>query len=232
MKFIISDDKNLHESKEALVVVIDVIRAFTTACYAMENNPKDYIIVRSLDLARKLKKDNPDYVLLGERNGYNLPGFDYVNSPTEIKDIDFSNKTIVHTTSLGTKGIVNTLKYTNKIITGSFVNAKAIIKYIKRENPNYVCLFCTNGLNDDNEDLMFAKYIVSHFEDKPLDINTIRNNLANKHKSRFMYLIDPRTEYSKSDFFLSLELDKFDFVIEAYMEKDGLVHLRKKVNSN
>lgn len=226
MKFIITNDQNLDKAKEELVIVIDVLRAFTTACYAINNHPKDYIVAQDIDLAYKLKEGNPDCVLIGEKNGFNIPGFDYGNSPTEIKDINFSNRTIIHTTTLGTKGIVNALKHTKKVITGSFVNAKAIISYIKRENPEYVHLFCTDGRLNDNEDLMLAKYIKGYFENMPLDINNIRENLM-KHESGIMYLINPRTKYSKNDFLLAFELDKFDFAIEAYLSKDKLIHLRR-----
>jgi len=226
MKFIITNDQSLHKAKEELVVVIDVLRAFTTACYAMSNNPKDYIVVRDLDLAYRLKKENPDYILIGERHGFNLPGFDYGNSPTEIKDVDFSNKTIVHTTTLGTRGIINALKHTKKVITGSFVNAKAIINYLKKEDPDYVHLFCTKDMPDDNEDLMFAKYIKGYYENKPLSMEIIKNNLM-KHESEIKYVINPKTECSKNDFFLALELNKFNFVIKAYLRDDKLIHLRK-----
>jgi len=88
MKFIITNDQNLKKAQEELVIVIDVLRAFTTACYAMNNNPKDYIVVGDLNLAYKLKDENPDYILIGERKGLKLSGFDYGNSPTEIKDLE------------------------------------------------------------------------------------------------------------------------------------------------
>jgi len=226
MKFIVANDQNLDKAKDELVVVIDVLRAFTTACYAMSNNPKDYIIVPDIITAYSLKKKNPSCVLIGERDGYNVPGFDYGNSPEEIKNVDFSNKTIVHTTTLGTKGIINALKHTKEIITGSFVNARAIINYIKRENPNVVYLFSTYGLSDGNEDLMFAEYIKGYFENKPLDINLIKKNLMT-HESGIRYLVNPRTEYSKRDFYLALELDKFNFALKAHLDKGKLIHLRR-----
>jgi 2-phosphosulfolactate phosphatase len=226
MRFIITNDQGLDKAKEELIVVIDVLRAFTTACYIIDNNPKDYIIVPDIDTAHKLKKENLDYILIGERNGFNLPGFDYGNSPTEIKDLDFSNKAVVHTTTLGTKGIINALKHTKKVITGSFINAKAIINYIKKENPDNVYLFCSDGRLNDNEDLMFAKYIKGYFENKPLDMDPIENDLI-KHESGINYLTNPTTKYSKSDFFLALELDKFNFVIKAHLDKNNLIHLKR-----
>ena len=226
MQFIITNDRNIHQAKDELVVVIDVLRAFTAACYAMNNNPKDYIIVSDLSQAYGLKKKNPEYILMGERDGLNLPGFDYGNSPTEIKDIDFSGKTIVHTTTLGTKGVISALKHTEDIITGSFANAKAVINYIKKENPEIVHLFCTDGRSNDNEDLMLAKYIKGHFGNKPLDMDTIRKNLMT-HPSGIGYLTEPRSKYSKSDFFLALEPDKFSFVMKVYLDENKSVHLKR-----
>ncbi|MDP2585848.1 MAG: 2-phosphosulfolactate phosphatase [Candidatus Levybacteria bacterium] len=229
MRFIITNDKNLDKAKEELVIVIDVLRAFTTACYAINNNPKDYIIVSDIDSAHKLKNENSNYILIGERRGIKIPGFDFGNSPTEIKNVDFSGKTIVHTTTLGTKGIISALKHTKDVITGSFVNVEATINYIKKEKLSCIYLFSTSGISDDNEDLMLAKYIKGYFENKPLDITSIRDNLM-KHESGIKYLINPLTGYSKSDFFLALELDKFNFIIKAYLDKDQLIHL-KRINS-
>lgn len=192
----------------------------------MNNNPKDYIIVGDLNLAYKLKKENPDYILMGERDGFNLPGFDYGNSPAEIKKVDFSNKTIVHTTSLGTKGVVNALKHTSNVITGSFANAEAIISFIKKENLSRIHLFSTNGIAVENEDLMLAKYIQSCFKNKSLNVKIIRDNLM-KLRSGIEYVTDPRTKYSKKDFFLAFEPNKFNFVLKAYFGKDKLIHLKR-----
>jgi 2-phosphosulfolactate phosphatase len=59
--------------------------------------------------------------------------FDYGNSPSQIENVDFSDKVVIHTTSCGTQGIVNDIN-ADGIITGSFVNASAIVKYIKQSN--------------------------------------------------------------------------------------------------
>ena len=73
-----------------------------------------------------------DCILIGERHGKILPGFDYGNSPSQIENIDFSKKTILHTTSAGTQGISNA-KNAKEILTGSLVNARAIAQYIKEK---------------------------------------------------------------------------------------------------
>ncbi len=124
-----------------LTVIIDVFRAFSTACYVVGNGARQIIPVGDVDLAYKLREENPDYILMGERKGKMLPGFDYGNSPTEIQTVDFSGKTVIQTTSAGTQGFANA-KDADALITGSFVNAEAIVAYIKKKSPEKVALVC------------------------------------------------------------------------------------------
>ncbi|MEJ2166805.1 MAG: 2-phosphosulfolactate phosphatase, partial [Desulfobacterales bacterium] len=119
---------------KVLAVFIDVFRAFSTACYAVRNGAVEIIPVGDADLAYKLKEENPDYVLMGERQGKMLPGFDYGNSPADIQDVDFSGKTVIQTTSAGTQGFANATD-ADELISGSFVNAEAIAAYIQKNHP-------------------------------------------------------------------------------------------------
>ena len=113
-----------------LTIVIDVFRAFTTACFIMNNGAEAIYPVGSVREAFRLKSEIPDSLLVGERNEVIVPGFDYGNSPANIEHIDFSGKNIIHTTSAGTQGIVNAVN-ADEIITASFVNATAVARYIK-----------------------------------------------------------------------------------------------------
>ena len=114
-----------------LTVIIDVFRAFTVEAYLMNNGADKIIPVGDSEIAYKYKKEDPNIILVGERHGKIMPGFDYGNSPSQIENIDFSGKTIVHTTSAGTQGIANASN-ADVILTGSLVNAKAIANYIKQ----------------------------------------------------------------------------------------------------
>ena len=116
-----------------IAVIIDVFRAFTVECYVMNNGAEKIIPVGSKELAYELKEKNKDFILTGERKGKILEGFDYGNSPTQVEKVDFTGKTIVHTTSAGTQGLDNAIN-ADEIITGSLVNAKAIVEYIKEKN--------------------------------------------------------------------------------------------------
>ena len=60
-----------------------------------------------MQIAYDYKKNNPNLILVGERYGKILPGFDYGNSPSQLEDANLKDKIIVHTTSAGTQGIAN-----------------------------------------------------------------------------------------------------------------------------
>ena len=120
-------------SKKArgLTVVIDVFRAFTTAAFVMANGAKCIHPVGTLKEVFNLKRLHPDWILIGERGGKKVPGFDYGNSPYEVSSVDFTGRTVVQTTSAGTQGIVNAVD-AEEIVLGSFVMADSIVEYIKK----------------------------------------------------------------------------------------------------
>ena len=124
-----------------VAVIIDVFRAFTVEAYLMNNGAKKIIPVGDIKIAYDYKKKDSNVILVGERQGKILPGFDYGNSPAAIENVDFTDKTVIHTTSAGTQGIVNAKK-ADIILTGSLVNAKAIANYILENNYQDVSLVC------------------------------------------------------------------------------------------
>ena len=93
-------------AKEAkgLTVIIDVFRAFTVETYLTRNNAAKIIPVSGVDFAFAYKEKHPDAILCGERKGIKIDGFDYGNSPSQIEHVDFTGKTVIHTTSAGTQG--------------------------------------------------------------------------------------------------------------------------------
>jgi 2-phosphosulfolactate phosphatase len=206
-----------------LTVVIDVFRAFSTACYTFGNGAKKIIPLGNIDTAYTLKKENPDFLLIGERDGMKPKGFDYGNSPTQIEDIDFKNKTIVQTTSAGTQGIANATN-SDEIITGSFVNAQAIINYINKQNPEKVSLVAmgSSGIRIADEDILCAKYIKNALENKTNDFPKIIEHLR-EYRSAHKFF-DPKKDWApERDFDLCLSLDKFNFVLKV--KSDGKNHV-------
>ena len=212
---------------QGIAVIIDVFRAFSFECYAVQNNAKKIIPVASKDLAYELKEKNPDWILAGERKGIMLPGFDYGNSPSQIEHLDFSNKTIIHTTSAGTQGLENA-RNANKIITGSLVNAKAIACYIKANHFKEISLVSmgNEGVRPAKEDDLCAEYIQSLLKDEEIDISKEIEKLKTEGGERFFDMLQ-NDVFPERDFYLCTELNKFDFVLKFEYDDDGLGYITK-----
>ena len=222
--------KIVHNAREATgtTVIIDVFRAFTVEPYMIYNGADKVIPVGDMQIAYDYKNTHNDCILIGERNGKILPGFDYGNSPSEIKNIDFTGKTIIHTTSCGTQGIANSINAT-EILTGSFVNSNAIAKYILSQNPEEVSIasLCRPGENPASEDELCALYIKSLLEG--YEISDLSKKIeALKFSSGAKFFDKTQQDvFPEMDFYLCTELNKFDFVLKVEKDISGLNYIKK-----
>lgn len=205
---------------KGLVCVIDVIRAFTTAAYAFGAGAERIILAKSKEEAFELKKENPDFLLMGEYGGLIIDGFDFGNSPVDISKVDLTGKTLVHKTTYGTDGIKNNFQ-ADELIAASFPNAEATYNYIKNSGCEHVSFIVTNSYKSA-EDVAFANYI----SEKLLSNPNIRPEsfLANVRDA--FYVVKEGSAVSKEDLEFATDLDKFNFVMKAGQE-DGLTVLRK-----
>jgi len=198
-----------------LTVIIDVFRAFSTACYVFFNGAEKIIPVGDINLAYRLKGEHPDYLLMGERQERKPDGFDFGNSPLHLINTDLSGKTIVHTTSSGTQGITNAVN-ADEIITGSFVNAGAIVRYIKKTKPGHVSLVCMgyNCQYPADEDTFLAQYIKNELDGNANDFPAMVRKLRSGSGAR---LFDAKNqEWSPAgDFDLCLALNRFNFILKV-----------------
>lgn len=117
--------------KDKTVVVIDVLRASSTIITALENGARAVVPVLSADEAVTLKtRYDSEYVLLGgERGGLKIPGFDLGNSPLEYTEDIVEDKTIVFTTTNGTKAI-RSAHSADILLIGSYLNLEATAKKV------------------------------------------------------------------------------------------------------
>jgi 2-phosphosulfolactate phosphatase len=212
---------------KGLTVIIDVFRAFSVSCYAYGNGIARIYPVADITEAYRLKGEHPDYILVGERNEMKPPGFDFGNSPSQLLKADLSGKTMVHTTSSGTMGIVNAL-LADEIITGSFVNAGAIIRYIEQQNPETLSLVCMGYActYPTDEDTFLAEYIKAMLEGHPVDFETMVERIRAGSGARF-FAPEKQEWAPAADFDLCLDLDRFNFVLKV--EKEGRRNYLKKI---
>jgi len=213
---------------EGLTVIIDVFRAFSLECYLYDMGVKEIRPVGTIDEAFELRKRISDSVLVGERSGKKCEGFDYGNSPSTVEPQKVNGKTIIHTTSAGTQGIVNATG-ASEIITGSLVNAKAIAQYIMEKNPEEVSLVCMGnaGVRPALEDELCAEYIKSHLEGNEMpDIESRAVALKGTGGSHF-FDKERQEIYPEADFWMCVKCNRFPFVIRIEKDENGFVTRRR-----
>ena len=222
--------KIIHDPQKAtgIAIIIDVFRAFTVEPIIIKNGAKKLIVIGDKEIAYNFKKENSDYILIGERDGIKLPDFDYGNSPSQIEKVDFTNKVVVHTTSCGTQGIVNSMN-AKEIITGSLVNISAIVKYIKNRGYDDISIvtLAKPGADPFEEDKLCAEYIKEKLENKSTD--EFKSRILNlKYTSGAKFFDDELQEiYPKKDFYLCTDIDKYDFVLKAKKDEKGYFYMEK-----
>lgn len=219
----------IHDATQAkgIAVIIDIFRAATVEAFILGNNAEYIVPVKTKEEAFALREKNPDYILLGENNGYKIEGFDYGNSPTEIKNVDFTGKVVVHRSSHGTQGLVDAQK-ADEVIFGSFVTFSAVKKYIKQNKPDTVSLVPTLAKTEEtNEDEHFAYYLYKELNGYDTDMEEVRNHI----KGLGSVLLDPKfPEFPEEDFHLSLTLDLYPFICLTDKRDGQLIIRKQKIN--
>ena len=205
-----------------LTVIIDVFRAFSLECYLYNMGVSLIRPVGTIEEAFAFKKANPGYVLIGERKGRKCEGFDFGNSPSETAKHDLRGKTVIHTTSAGTQGIINA-KEADAIITGSLVNAKAVARYIMENQPKEVSLVCmgNGGIAPAKEDELCAEYIRSILEGAELPDMDERVKRLRYEGGAHFFDRQNQDVFPEPDFWMCIEYNKFNFVLRVEKDEKG-----------
>jgi 2-phosphosulfolactate phosphatase len=152
---------HLYDVNNAIVVIIDVLRATSTIATALYNGAKCVIpvdsVTRCIELGRQI-----DGITAGERDGKVAEGLEYGNSPFEYPRDFVAGKTLVLTTTNGTKLLHMALdKGAGHIVTGSFPNLSAVCDYLSAQNQP-VILGCAAWKDRINiEDMLFAGAVIN-----------------------------------------------------------------------
>lgn len=155
----------LYDLKNTIVVVIDVFRATSTIATALYNGAARVIPVADVELCKKIGREIKDSITAGERDGKVIEGLQFGNSPAEYPRSFIQGKTLVITTTNGTKLLHYALeKGCDEVVTGSFPNLSAVCDYLLQQNKNVV-LGCSGWKDRFNlEDTLFAGAVVSHIQ--------------------------------------------------------------------
>ncbi|RNL50335.1 2-phosphosulfolactate phosphatase [Pedobacter jejuensis] len=161
---------DLYDIEESIVVVIDILRATSSITYGIENGAEAIIPVANVEDC--LKYADKGYLLAAERNGEVVKGYDFGNSPFSYTKEKVGSKTIVLTTTNGTKALHLANKRAYQVVIGAFLNLDSLCDYLKNQHKN-VLLLCAGWKDQFNlEDTLFAGAVVNklrknfeHFDD-------------------------------------------------------------------
>jgi 2-phosphosulfolactate phosphatase len=156
---------HLYDLNNSVVVIIDVLRATSTIATALYNGARCVIpvdsVARCIDLGR-----NIDSITAGERDGQIAEGLQYGNSPFEYPESFVKGKTLVLTTTNGTKLLHMALERgAGEVITGSFPNLSSVCDYLLATKQN-VILGCAAWKDKVNlEDTLFAGAVIDRVQE-------------------------------------------------------------------
>lgn len=221
--------------KDPVVVVIDVLRATTAICAAIDGGAERVIPVVNVTKARDYL--NKGYIVGAERGGEIVEGFEYGNSPLTFRGSDIKGKTIVLTTSNGTYAIA-AAHDAGKVAIGAFVNLDAIVKWLCAQKDKEVILLCAGWKRKFNmEDTLFAGAVVERLKSMDQVKELTDSSIAALHLYRaaredlYSFLEDSshRRRLRKLDITedvkFCLSLNKMDVV--PILTPDGIVKLGK-----
>jgi 2-phosphosulfolactate phosphatase len=219
----------LEEAAKAsgLVVVIDVLRAFTSACYAFGAGASEIILVSEVEEAFALRNLFPDALLMGEVAGGPIEGFDFSNSPAHYADRDLSGCRLIQRTSNGTQGVIRATQ-ADAILAASFVCAGATARAIKRATPDLVTFVvtgrhrhATHPLQGD-EDAACADYLQALLTQSNPDPRPYLARVASSPTGK-AFQSNNYPEYPATDLPYCTELDRFGFALPVQRMSSGLV---------
>ena len=195
-----ADDIRESKIKNKIVVVIDMFRATSVIVTALSNGCKEVIpyltIEETLEHAEKLKRE--DYILGGERRAIKIEGFDLSNSPLEYEEAIIKGKTLLMTTTNGTKTLTK-LTLAKRILIGAMINAKSVAEKLINVNGDVIIVNSGTSGNFSMDDYICSGYIINEMlkYDENLELTDIAKtaNMIYEGNTNILSYIKEATHY-------------------------------------
>jgi len=148
---------------QTVCVVFDILRATTSMITALTNGASAIIPVEQIGEALEVRRQRPEVLLAGERDGLRIMGnvtggidFDLGNSPREFTAEKVQGKTIVMTTTNGTRAL-RACANARTVLVGSFLNLRATANWLRERRPQHLLLVCSGTYEQASfEDILAA----------------------------------------------------------------------------
>ncbi len=198
------------------VVVVDVLRAFTTVAWMLARGAERILTVPSRDQARRIRDEQlPQALLAGEQGGVPVPDFDLGNSPSDLVDRDLTGTTIVLRTSAGTLGLARCVG-SGLLLAASFPVAGATSAELRRAAPGEITYVITGASlgRDGDEDLACAEFVHARLDDPDVGPEPYLARVATSDAGRAFGPTGPAWA-PPADLELACEVDRFPGALHA-----------------
>lgn len=199
-----------------VTVVIDAFRAFATAAYILHQRPREYLLTSTSASAGRLAAADLDALLVGKPEIGARVAYDIPNSPARVVETRIAGRRVVHRTEAGARGV---LAADGIVLVAGFVNARATAAWLRRTRA-HVRLWPMGheAASPTLEDDLCAACIESLLMGRGFDLRPHREALR-EGPGRYFFGED-QWQYPREDFERCLELDRFDFAIQAEVRGD------------
>lgn len=213
------------------VVVIDVLRAFTTAAYALAAGASEILLVGAPEKALRLRAGDPSLFLAGEVGGRPIPGFDIGNSPAALERMigaqALRGRRVALRSSSGVQGAL-AARAAEATWLGSLVTATATACSIAATSSGDVTLLAMGSPEgpDGPEDVACSSLLAGLLRGFPPDPEAVIR--AVRESPAAAQALDPAIDWiSPDDLRCATSIDRFDFAIRAAWSREGLLHARR-----
>jgi 2-phosphosulfolactate phosphatase len=211
------------------VVVIDVLRSFTSAAVALARGASEVVAVESIDAALAWRGHDPAALTLGALGGgAPAPGLDLGNSPSQLDLLDLAGRRVVMFTAGGTRSLLDCSAHAGPLLAAGLVCASATAAFLRQQAPDSVGLVVTGTWNDrdGDEDHACADLIEALLrgDDPPREPYEARVRQSDFGR-RFAAGRDPHLPLA--DLHCCASADRFDFAM-AVQRTDGGVAIRRQ----
>ena len=205
------------------VVVIDVLRAFTSASVAFARGAERIIMVAGVEEAVDLRDRGEADLCMGEIDGRRPEGFDFGNSPFELASVDLRGKVIAQSTRAGTTGVA-AAQGADRLYCASLVNASATAAAVGMSRPERVTLVAMGawGRTRSDEDEQCALYLRNCLQGRRPDPDAVRQLVRVGHEAQ-KYDDPAQPQFHPQDKDLALHIDRYAFAIPVSRENGLLV---------
>jgi 2-phosphosulfolactate phosphatase len=199
-----------------IVVVIDVLRAFSVSAYALAGGARECLLVPTVDEARALAASTPNAMVSAEVDGLPIPGIAISNSPTQITHADLRGRALVQRTSAGTP-VISAVEEGHDIYAASLVVAKATAQACLLRKPDAITLVASGDFPEDHACALYIESLINGGADAA-SVDELLQSFYSSERYR-VFASGDWPGFPSTDLDLALIPDRFDFAMPATRDR-------------